>query len=217
MSPGLVVALSLTALVCGAIHIVADHRRAWRTTWWSKPATVVAIAALVLLAPAPLSRYSFLIALGLGLSLAGDVFLMLRPARFLAGLAAFLLAHLVYITAFAGRATPEHAGMALLLAAAGGAIYAVLRPGLGRLRLPVLAYVAAITAMVWTALSAWLTLGGHGPAAAAIGALFFLVSDASLVYARFRHRYPGAQAVTLGTYYFGQWLIALSAGPLATA
>jgi uncharacterized membrane protein YhhN len=99
--------------------------------------------------------------------------------------------------------------------ALGVAIYAYLRPGLGTLRLPVLAYVAAIVTMVWTAVTAWTTHGGPGAAAAAAGALFFLASDTSLGIARFRHRYPGAQAVTLGTYYLGQWLIALSAGPLA--
>jgi uncharacterized membrane protein YhhN len=213
----LTVALSLAAMVCGIVHIVADHRRAWVAAWIAKPATMLAIMAAALAAPGPLDGYGRLIALGLACSLVGDVFLMLRPARFLAGLVAFFVAHLVYIAAFAGRAQPDNLWLAILLAGFGTAIYAFLRPGLGRLRLPVLAYVAAIVTMVWTAVTAWTTIGGAGPAAAAAGAVFFLVSDTSLGVARFRHRYPGAQAVTLGTYYVGQWLIALSAGPLGTA
>jgi uncharacterized membrane protein YhhN len=211
----LTLTLSLAALLCGIIHIVADHRRAWITTWWSKPATMLAIVGVACAGPGPLDGYGRLIVFGLACSLVGDVFLMLRPARFVAGLVAFFFAHVIYIVAFTGRSGPGNYGLAVLLAGLGVAIYAYLRPGLGTLRLPVLAYVAAIVTMVWTAVTAWTTHGGPGAAAAAAGALFFLASDTSLGIARFRHRYPGAQAVTLGTYYLGQWLIALSAGPLA--
>jgi uncharacterized membrane protein YhhN len=210
----LILASGIVALACASVHIVADHRRAWTTTWWSKPATMLAIMAPVVLAPGPFTRYAGLIALGLGLSLAGDIFLMLRPERFLAGLVAFFLAHLAYIAAFAGAAAPAGDGLAVVLAGLGVLIYAYLRPGLGPLRIPVMAYVAAILTMVWTAVSAWQTLGGSAAAAAAAGALCFLVSDTSLGVARFRRRFPGAQAITLGTYYLGQWLIALSAVPI---
>jgi uncharacterized membrane protein YhhN len=206
-----IAALSLAALILGTIHIVADHRRAWITTWWSKPATVLAILALVLLLARPLDGYAGLIAAGLVASLVGDVFLMLRPARFLAGLIAFFVAHLIYIAAFAGQVAPGPAWLAAMLIVAGALVYRLLWPGLGGLRGPVLAYVLAIMAMVWTAVSVWLARPDAASAAAAAGALLFLASDTSLGVARFRHRYPGAQAVTLGTYYLGQWLIALSA------
>jgi uncharacterized membrane protein YhhN len=178
---------------------------------------MLAILAPVVLAPGPLTRYAGLIAIGLGFSLAGDIFLMLRPERFLAGLVAFFLAHLAYIAAFAGAAVPAVDGLALVLVVLGALIYAFLRPGLGPLRIPVMGYVAAILTMVWTAVSAWQTLGGPAAGAAAAGALCFLVSDTSLGVARFRRRFPGAQAITLGTYYLGQWLIALSAGPVGRA
>jgi uncharacterized membrane protein YhhN len=203
--------LSLAAALFGTIHIVADHRRAWVTTWWSKPATVIALLALVvLLAPAE-SDYAFLIIVGLGASLTGDIFLMLRPERFLAGLAAFLVAHLIYIVAFAGLAWPGHPAVAIVLAVFAAVILRVLEPGLGPLRWPVLGYVLAIAAMVWLAVSAWLSHPSASTAVGAAGAVLFLASDTSLGVARFRWRYPGAQAVTLVTYYLGQWLIALSA------
>lgn len=211
------VLLSVTALACAIVHIVADHRGAWTTTYWSKPATMLAILALVLLSPAPLAGYPALIALGLVCSLAGDVFLMLRPVRFLAGLVAFLVAHLVYIVAFSTLATPAGLVDALLLLGLGVVIYGILWPGLGRLRLPVLGYVLAIVTMVWAAWSAWRGLGTQSSAVGAAGALLFLISDTSLGIARFRYRFPGAQLVTLGTYYLGQWLIALSAGWLLMA
>jgi uncharacterized membrane protein YhhN len=206
-----IAALGLAALTLGTIHIVADYRRAWVTTWWSKPATMLAILAVVLLFARPLDEYAALIAAGLVASLIGDVVLMLRPARFLAGLVAFFIAHLIYIAAFAGQVVPGPIGLAVALLAAGAVIYRQLWPGLHGLRLPVLAYVLAILAMVWTAWSVWLARPDAGSAAAAAGALLFLISDTSLGFARFRYRYPGAQAVTLGSYYVGQWLIALSA------
>lgn len=207
----MILTLSLAAALFGTIHIVADHRRAWVTTWWSKPATVLMLLALVvLLAPAE-SDYAYLIIAGLGASLAGDVFLMLRPERFLAGLAAFLVAHLIYIEAFAGLGWPGNLAVGLVLVVFAVVIFRVLQPRLGPLRWPVLGYVLAIATMVWLAVSAWLAQPSASTAAGAVGALFFLVSDTSLGLARFRWRYPGAQAVTLATYYLGQWLIALSA------
>ena len=211
------VVLSAAALLFAIIHIVADHRRAWITTWWSKPATMLAIIGLVVTGAEPMGLYTSLILAGLICSLVGDVFLMLRPMRFLAGLIAFFVAHVIYIAAFTSLAPPSAFAIGAVLLLAGGAIYALLWPGLGRLWLPVMLYVLAIVTMVWSALSAWQSLDTMATAAAAGGALLFLVSDTSLGVARFRFRYPGAQVVTLGTYYAGQWLIALSAGRLAGA
>ena len=207
----MILVLSLTAALFGTIHIVADHRRAWVTTWWSKPATVLSLLALVVLLAPTESQYAYLIIVGLGASLAGDIFLMLRPERFLAGLAAFLAAHLLYIGAFAGLVWPGDPALAIVLAVFAAVVFRVLQPRLGPLRWPVLGYVLAIATMVWLAVSAWLSQPSASTAAAAVGALLFLVSDTSLGVARFRWRYPGAQAVTLATYYLGQWLIALSA------
>ena len=66
-----------------------------------KPLTTVLIIALAAQLPAePASRYRMAILAGLVLSLAGDVFLMLPADRFIAGVAAFLAAHLAYLTAF---------------------------------------------------------------------------------------------------------------------
>ena len=47
----------------------------------------------------PAARWGFTVA-ALSLSLAGDVLLMVRKDLFVAGLAAFLLAHLAYVGAF---------------------------------------------------------------------------------------------------------------------
>ncbi len=155
--------------------------------------------------------YARWVTLGLVLSLAGDVFLLHPDERFLAGLGAFLLAHLAYIAAFTrdgGFSPGGTTGRAL--AALGATLFALLWPGLGPLRLPVLAYMLVLLMMAWQALERS-RLGAHdGAWWAAVGAVLFVASDAALGVARFRGDFPGARSVVLGTYYLAQWMIATS-------
>lgn len=207
-------ALLVAALAFGALHIRADYRREWARTYIYKPLAMVGIIALIVVDGAPGSVYQWLILTGLLFSLAGDVFLMVKPARFLAGLASFLLAHLLYVAGFASRLDSLHWLPTTAALAAGLGMLALLWPGLGRLRMPVLLYVAAISAMVATSVSVAMEAPGPGPIAAGLGAGLFLASDACLGYARFRRQFRAAQALILGSYYPAQALIALSAGPL---
>ncbi len=204
--------LSLLGLLLGLGHIMADYRRAWILTYVLKPLTLLCFIALALLPGEAAPAYRYGVVAGLLLSLIGDICLMLRPARFLAGLVAFLLAHLVYIASFAQLA-PALWWPALLSAALVGAIMArLLWPGAGRLGPAVIAYVGAIVLMVATAASAWHAVPDPGRLALLTGALLFLISDACLGYNRFRHRFTAAQGIILGTYYPAQWLIAASVG-----
>jgi uncharacterized membrane protein YhhN len=156
-------------------------------------------------------RYRALVVAGLVFSLAGDVFLMLPKERFVAGLASFLVAHVLYVVAFAGDATFS-AWVLMPFLAFGGAVYAVLLPHLGDLRIPVAVYVVAILSMAWLATDRWLQLGQLGSLFACIGALLFALSDTALAIDRFVRPFRGSSAVVLGTYFPGQMLIALSIG-----
>jgi len=149
--------------------------------------------------------YGRLVATGLALSVAGDVCLLAKArGAFLAGLGLFLLAHLAYAAAFLPLSAPSGGALVALLAAA-GAVLRWLWPHLGEMRLPVVLYAAAITAMLW------LALGVARPAVAA-GALLFYASD--LFVARGAFVLPGKWNQLLGwpLYYAGQYLIALSVG-----
>lgn len=201
-------------LAFGTLHILADYQGRWVLTYIYKPMTLVAIVGLVLVAGAPDDLYRWGVLGGLLLSLVGDVFLMLRPARFIPGLCAFLLAHLAYVAAFASRIDMLAWPPAVAAILAGAGMLALLWTGLGRLRWPVTLYVAAIAAMVATSVSAATAMPDPGRLAAAAGAALFLGSDACLGYARFRRRFPAAQGLILGSYYCAQALIALSAGAL---
>ncbi len=152
--------------------------------------------------------------LALALSLAGDVLLVLPADRFALGLAAFLVAHVAYIAAFstgsplAGNQLPW---LVPFLAVTGG-ITASVWSRLGRLRAPLLVYVAAISVMAWRA--AMRGQAASVPRAsfqlALLGACLFIASDALLVLRRFRRPFRAAHEIELAAYWAAQLLIALS-------
>jgi len=209
--------LLAAAATSGALAITGEER-GWRAlVYVCKPLTTLLLLVVAAGGPAGESAYPWLIAAGLGASLAGDVFLMLPRDRFVAGLASFLLAHVLYGAAF--FTVPRTMGDVLVLVLLGivaAGIVAVLWAGLGRLRGPVLAYVATIIVMAWLACVRWRAGGIPGAGLAAIGALAFVTSDTLLALDRFRRPFPFSRTLVLGTYWVAQALIALSVGSLAT-
>jgi uncharacterized membrane protein YhhN len=177
-----------------------------------KPLTMVLVilAAVLAKTPVPAAYKAFILA-GLVFSLAGDVFLMLPEKWFQAGLGSFLAAHVLYILAFrpapgGGLSAPVFLPFMLYALL----FFRMLAPGLGKLKLPVLVYTAAITAMAWLAACRYVYLGGTKPLLAFAGALLFLISDSVLAYDRFAKKIGPAQIIILGTYFPAQLLIALS-------
>lgn len=162
---------------------------------------------------------------GLVLSLAGDIALLWPQQGFLAGLVAFLLAHLLYIVAF----TREHRFAArpmpfAFYALVAGAVLALLWAHVpGALRPPVAVYVLALASMAAQAAVVWLASGGGEDRARArtlaLGGALFLVSDALLATNKFAVPLPAASLWVLGTYWAAQWCIAswLKPAPTPTA
>ncbi|HEX5870140.1 MAG TPA: lysoplasmalogenase [Longimicrobium sp.] len=210
--PTLPLALTLLAAASAALTVRAEHRQARRAVYLFKPLTTVLILALAATAPQPAGRgYQALVCAGLLFSLAGDVFLMLPRDRFVAGLASFLAAHLLYVAAFAPRPPALAAPLVLAaLVAYGGVLLRALWPRLGSLRAPVALYAAALLVMAWQAAERWMTLDTAPALLAAAGAGLFVVSDSVLAWQRFRGRHAYGQAVMLSTYFAAQWLIASS-------
>ena len=149
--------------------------------------------------------FAHLVLAGLLLSAAGDALLLSdrRPA-FLAGIGAFLLAHVAYAAAFAPRARVS-APLAAVLALVALAVVRWLWPHLGTFRVPVVVYAIAITVMLL------LALGVESPLVRAGGALFYL-SDLTVARDRFVRKQFANRLVGLPLYYAGQVLIALSVG-----
>jgi uncharacterized membrane protein YhhN len=210
------VSTGLVALVCGlaAAHLVAYYADRRATAGMLKALPILLLAWTAWTAPGPAGvGYASLVAVGLVCSAVGDVSLVF-PAAFLAGLAAFFLAHLCYIVAFAPGAvmTPPAATAGVAIALVAGTMLRYLWPHVARLRAPVVIYVGALGLMAWCAIAR--AIGANattGDVAAAIGAISFLVSDSVLAVDRFARPFAGAHAVVMATYYAAQLLIARSA------
>ena len=117
--------------------------------WLGKPLATVGLLLFAARGRSAAPRYRGGVLAGLALSLLGDVLLMWPRDLFAAGLGAFLLAHFAYITAFTAD-TPLAArqGPFLAYAALAGVLSWLLWPGIpSALHLPVLLYVAALSAM----------------------------------------------------------------------
>jgi len=202
-------ALGVLALGAALVFLAGLGRpgaELWRPV--VKPIPALALAALVA-GPGGLRRA---LAAGLLLSAAGDLLLEL-PGHFVAGLAAFLAAHLAYATGFLLETTRPAAGRLLPVAAWMGGTYAFLWPGLGSMAVPVGAYVVAIGAMIWRAAA---RVGARGPARKVewlglAGALTFALSDTLIALDRFHAPLAGVRYPIMTLYWVGQGLIAASA------
>lgn len=197
--------------------IRAEFRSDQKQVYFFKPVStllVIAVALLSFLTPNVDPAFTLWVTAGLVLSLGGDVALMFESNRaFLVGLVLFLLAQVVYSVAFTlfnGFYAQDLIPAAVLLVLAAG-IYAYLRPGLGKMRGPVIFYILAICFMVNRAVSTFFGTA-FTPTQAwllTLGAMLFWLSDLILAVNRFRHPFE-ANRLGLYLYYGGQLLIALS-------
>ena len=170
---------------------------------------------LILLLAAILGGLSPLVILALILCLAGDYFLSMEGDRnFILGLAAFLLAHLVYSVFFALGlpvsllSNPEARDTAIILAALIVAVLFRLWPYLDEMRYAVIAYALAIALM---AFSARLAQPGN---IVLLGIVLFVISDIILANDKFTPLRTGIirQAMPYAVwllYFSGQSLIVL--------
>jgi uncharacterized membrane protein YhhN len=142
---------------------------------------------------------------GLALGVIGDVALLGKGQRaFLAGLGAFLLGHIAYVVGIAQLHPALDVRYAVLPIAVGAGALWQLWPHLGSMKIPVIAYVLVIVAMVVGALP----LGGR----LALGAVLFFASDLSVARDKFVASTFANKAWGLPAYYAGQLLIAWSLG-----
>jgi uncharacterized membrane protein YhhN len=200
----------LAVVVVGALAVLSAERR---IAWLHAATKPLTTALLFWVVGWPATRLALWIDAGIALSVLGDIALLGAGKKaFLAGLTAFLLAHLAYGVAFARAAvwSPHVAVVAVATIAATAVVLRATREGTVGMRGPTIAYGVVISAMV---IAAFATLGGPLPTAplAAGGAILFYASDASLALNKFRRPIPHAAFLTLGLYWIGQIGIALAA------
>ncbi len=204
---GLAVALMTLAGLAAAGNWISVARRVRLGIYIFKPLTLVLmIGAAVALDPlSSTARTWFVIALVL--SLAGDVFLMLPIDAFVPGLASFLLGHVAYVVGL-NQDTDGHWLFAIPVVVVATILGTRLLRGIRakghrELVAPVVAYVLTILVMVSSAVASGNALG-------AVGALFFMTSDALIGEDRFVQARPGQPIAIIVTYHVAQALLVVS-------
>lgn len=178
--------------------------------------TVIIIASLSLFKEGTHNHYSTLILVGLLFSLGGDMALMWPKnlKAFRLGLASFLLAHIVYTVAFfsIGVASVSDWLPIIIIILVSGVFFKVIRSGLEKMMVPVIAYIIIITLMVASAIifNGTEGIGVTSGLLVLAGAILFYISDLILAANRFWNPWQ-YNRISLAFYYSGQLLIALSA------
>jgi uncharacterized membrane protein YhhN len=184
----------------------------------TKPFLSLLFIIAAMIQPHQGSTYYHLILTGLILCLIGDVCLIFIQSRkiFTAGIAAFLAGHVMYVIAFfsfgvTGPFLWITAAVTLCLSAG---VFLWLRPSLGEMLAPIIAYVVIITAMVISAaaLASNTGLGAFARILVFGGAVLFYFSDIFVARQRFIKKAFFNRAAGLPMYYAGQFMIAFSTG-----
>jgi len=180
-----------------------------RLEWLCKPAALVALTGAAIALRPDQFDVKVVFVLGLLLSLAGDVFLMLPSDRFLPGLISFFLAHVAYVVGFALEdPDPLLLGVGVVVVAIG--VVLIGRPLVSRVRageqaefaVPVMAYMGVISLMVIFAF-------GAGNPWGILGALMFYASDATLGWNRFVQETSHGRLAVMATYHLGQLFLVI--------
>jgi uncharacterized membrane protein YhhN len=178
---------------------------------------VIAVALLSLLGFGRNPTYTICVTIGLLLSLGGDISLMFQENRkaFKIGLVLFLLAHITYTVAFAllGVFSTWDFLSAGILLVVGVGFFLLIRPNLGTMQGPVIAYIVVISVMVNQAGSTLVSpvFGASQALTILIGSILFYISDVILAANRFWKSWT-YNRISLAFYYSGQLLIAMAAG-----
>jgi len=148
----------------------------------------------------------------------GDILLM-WPQLFVYGLGSFLMAHVCYIIGFRiaqnSPARLEHVNfvksfffnLPIYLAAA--LVFYLINPGLGAMKIPVIAYIIVIVGMVTTARDRFKKCNAASFWQVFIGAILFFISDGAIAISRFFQDFPESGILIMGTYAIAQLLIVM--------
>ena len=213
----------LLAILFAALESLALWKYWLKLEYIAKPAVMISLF-LWLFTSAGLNGALLWFGLGIILSLAGDVLLMLSLDRFfLFGLVAFLLAHLAYVIGF-NIPLPEFSLWGIVFAvmvSLGGArvirriVNALPSRGQARMRMPIIVYSTVISIMLLSAMIKLMDLTWDANAALLVssGAFLFYISDIILAWNKFVAPIQHGRIYNIAAYHLGQ--IMLIAGVIA--
>lgn len=179
--------------------------RPYPLSWLVKTIPIACLALFALTRLSGPARWAM--ASGFSFSAVGDILLELpAPGLFQAGMGAFILAHIAYITWFVRhpRLTPGRGlAMAGMVAFTLGIAF-FLYPKLGEMVLPIMVYLLVILAMGIAA-----CLGRVNNLWVMGGAALFILSDSLIAFNMFAGPLPNSSFWVMLTYYLAQALLAI--------
>lgn len=213
----------IAAFIFAALEAVALQKNWDRLEYVAKPAVMI-VLFLWLFTSVGLNGALLWFGLGIFFSLIGDVLLMISLDRFfLAGLIAFLLAHIAYAIGFNIPVSETSAWgfiLAVMIALGGSRIIrrildALPAQGESHMRIPIIIYSLVISVMLLSAMMKIMDFSWNANAAAlvSIGAFLFYLSDIILAWNKFVAPIAHGRSYNIAAYHLGQ--IALIAGVIA--
>lgn len=175
----------------------------------AKPLLMVTLLLYFISASKAYPAWRLYVVIALVFSWAGDVFLMTGNG-FIAGLVAFLFAHVFNIIAYhkTGAANGQLKPLDIIKFALYGSILIwIIYPGLGDMLVPVLVYALVLLVMgVWAHKRRGAT-NATSFMMVSTGAILFALSDGMIAVNKFAFELPGQQILIMSTYIIAQYLI----------
>ena len=202
---------SVAITLSGLGYLLVNESDLLILKWILKPGTILLIIWYAASFTNDNRLYRNLIITGLAASAAGDCFLLMAGNTwFLWGLGSFMVAHLLYLSAFVLRQkfALYHGLYLIVLAVYGYWLIERLYEGIRlnhneQIWVPIVVYVLVISTMLWTAIVSRNKL-------AVIGALCFVFSDSLLAWSMFIEPVSWSGYGVMVSYYLAQFFIAAS-------
>lgn len=199
----------------GAAFIISGHYTTPVLSLCLKSLIIPFLILLFLLKSGLTRNNGIFILAALLFSWAGDIFLDIpnnEQLFFIAGLLSFLLAHVMYLTAF--LKTPGENALAgkkwlLLLPVTvyGAVLISLLYKDLGIMKIPVILYTIVILSMLTGAVNLMYKVSTRSYLLILSGAILFVISDSLIAVNRFALQFNFAGASIMITYILAQYLI----------
>tara|TARA_B100000949_G_scaffold235538_1_gene259510 strand:+ start:11398 stop:12090 length:693 start_codon:yes stop_codon:yes gene_type:complete len=201
--------LIVVSAILAMIMELLGHRTVYLVL---KPLTTILVISLLFVVPkSQHSRFKSIMLAALLFCLMGDILLMF-PAYFVFGLAAFLMAHLLFAFGFINlKGFRSHWASFVTLYVIGGLLFFWLKPGLGQFMVPVTVYVVVICFMAWQGIGLFLREKRKEFLWIGIAVLLFMFSDTMIAIAKFKTDFDYSSILILSTYWLSIGLIANAA------
>jgi len=208
--------LHIAFLFLALLHLYAVYANLPNLRFFSKPLICISLIFILYKETGLKKNIENLVAVGLFFGCLGDIFLMLNENMFVAGLASFLIGHILYVIAFSkqtsAKALSKHKSYILIagiLASFSYYLYNILQPSLGPLKIPVILYIIVIAAMAFFAYTRRYQTNTLSFIICLIGALLFIFSDSILALNKFVAYLTNSGLYIMSSYILAQYFITL--------